>query len=294
MFAVGGPSKNENLLPFSLCEKFDNVKNAQDTSNWLKKLNIKAKFSQSISLADVFLRGFFPEISTRVKVDRKLWCSSYITTYIERDIRNLVDIGDLNQFERFLISCAVRTGQILNISEIARDIGVSVPTAKRWLSLLETGGQIYLLYPYYKNIGKRIIKSPKIYFTDTALCSYLLGFDNIQTLLKGPSFGNLFETMIICDFWKRFLHFGQRPSMYYLRSRDGLEIDLVIELEDKLHLFEIKSSMTITPQHIIALKRITNTLGTKVKTKAVISCSEENFAIKEDIVNYSWKNVLPY
>lgn len=280
------------LLPFSLSERVDNAKNAQDVSTWIKKLNMDNKYSGQISLSEILLRGFFPEIATHRKVDRKLWCSSYITTYLERDIRNLANIGDLSQFERFLIACAVRTGQILNISEIARDIGISVPTAKRWLSLLETGHQIYLLYPYYRNIGKRIIKSPKLYFSDTGLCSYLLGFDNAETLVKSPSFGNLFETMIVCDFLKRFLHFGEKPSMYYLRSRDGLEVDLVIERGENLHLFEIKNSMTITPKHAISLKKMMDDLGSRIKTAAIISCSENNFAVKENIVNYSWKNVL--
>ncbi|PKP54778.1 GTP-binding protein, partial [Candidatus Atribacteria bacterium HGW-Atribacteria-1] len=221
------------LLPFSLSERVDNARNAQDISIWIKRLNLSNKFDRKIS-----------EIATHQKVDRKLWCSSYITTYLERDIRNLSNIGDLSQFERFLIACAVRTGQILNISEVARDIGISVPTAKRWLSLLQTAHQLYLLYPYYRNIGKRIVKSPKIYFGDTALCSYLLGLNDTETLLKSPHFGNLFETMIINDFLKKFLHFGERASMYYLRSRDGLEVDLVIEIGGFLHLFEIKSSMT--------------------------------------------------
>jgi len=280
------------LLPFSLSERVDNAKNAQDVSTWIKKLNMDNKYKGRISLSEILSRGFFPEIATHRKVDRKLWCSSYITTYLERDIRNLANIGDLSQFERFLIACAVRTGQILNISEIARDIGISVPTAKRWLSLLETGHQIYLLYPYYRNIGKRLIKSPKLYFSDTALCSYLLGFNNAETLVKGPSFGNLFETMVVCDFLKRFLHFGEKVSMYYLRSRDGLEVDLVIEQGEDLHLFEIKSSMTITPQHAISLKKMIGDLGSRIKTAAIISCSDDNFVVKENIVNYGWKNVL--
>jgi len=280
------------LLPFSLSERIDNAKNAQNISMLLKNLNINTHCDKKSSLKEVLLRGFYPEISVNRKVNRNLWCSSYITTYLERDIRNLSNIGDLNQFERFLISCAVRTGQILNISEVARDIGISVPTAKRWLSLLETGHQIYLLYPYYRNIGKRIVKSPKIYFIDTALCSYLLGYNDEKTLFYGPNFGNIFETMVISDFLKRFYHFGEKPSMYYLHSRDGLEIDLVIEQRGELHLFEIKSSMTITPKHASSLQRIINDLGAKVKTSAIISCSEENFVISGNILNYSWKNIL--
>lgn len=276
------------LLPFSVSERIDNAKNAQDISTWIEKLDINKKCSKRVSLNEILSRGFFPEIATQKKVDKGLWSSSYITTYLERDIRNLANIGNLSQFERFLIACTIRTGQILNISEIAHDIGISVPTAKRWLSLLETEHQIYLLY----NIGKRIVKSPKLYFVDTALCSYLLGFNNTEILLRSPSFGSLFETMIICDFLKRFLHFGEKTSMYYLRSRDGLEVDLVIEIRGKLHLFEIKSSMTIIPKHTVSLKKLVDALGSRVKAAAIISCLEDNFAVKGNIINYSWKNVL--
>lgn len=142
------------------------------------------------------------------------------------------------------------------------------------------------------NIGKRIVKSPKLYFNDPALCSYLLGLNDAKSLMNGPCFGNLFETMVVCDFLKRFLHFGQRPSMYYLRSRDGLEINLVIELSGKIHLFEIKSTMTITPKHATSLMRMTDTLASNIKTAAIISCSKDNFVVKGNIVNYGWKNVL--
>jgi len=290
--SLAGRAAILSLLPFSISERFDNALDARDISAWLKKINLSSKRSKEASLGELLLRGFYPEIASNRMVDRQLWCSSYITTYLERDIRNLANIGDLSHFERFLIVCATRTGQILNLSDIARDIGISVPTAKRWLSLLEAGYQIYLLYPYYKNIGKRIVKSPKLYFNDPALCSYLLGLNDARALMNGPSFGSLFETMVVCDFLKRFLNSGERPSMYYFRSRDGLEIDLIIERERKLHLFEIKSSMTIQPKHIMPLKRMTAELGATVKTAAVISCTEDNFLVQSGIANYGWKNVL--
>jgi len=281
-----------SLLPFSISELSNNAKNAKDYTNWLSNKKNNSIVNNNLPFSELILRGFYPEISANKKVDRKLWCSSYITTYLERDIRSLTSIGDLSQFERFLIACAVRTGQILNLSDLARDIGISVPTAKRWLSLLETGHQIYLLYPYYKNIGKRIIKSPKIYFCDTAICSYLLGIHNRESLLGSPYLGNLFETMIVIDFLKRFLHFGDKPNMYYLRTRDGLEIDLVIEVAGYLYLYEIKSTMTILPKHAVSLKRMVNEFGTKVKEACIISRSNENFMVLKPIFNYSWKNIL--
>ncbi len=290
--SLAGRIATLSLLPFSISELVDNARGTKDFINWSKNKKINKQANNKISLSDSILRGFYPEIATNKKVDRKLWCSSYITTYLERDIRSLTNIGDLSQFERFLIACAIRTGQILNISEIARDIGISVPTAKRWLSLLETGQQIYLLYPYYKNIGKRIVKSPKIYFCDTAICSYLLGIHDSETLLGSPYLGNLFETMIVIDFLKRFLHFGDKPAMYYFRTRDGLEVDLVIEIAGYLYLYEIKSSMTILPKHAVSLKRMINDFGSIIKEAAIISGTEDDFLVLDSIFNYSWKNIL--
>ena len=280
------------LLPFSLSERIDNAGRSRDISSWFKSLNINCISRKKVSLSEVMMRGFFPEVATKKKINRKLWCGSYITTYLERDIRNMANIGDLSQFERFLVACASRNGMILNISEIARGIGVSVVTAKRWISLLEAGHQVYLLYPYYKNIGKRIVKSPKIYFVDPALCSYLLGFESGDILLRSSIFGNMFESLVVCDFLKRFLHYGEKPSMYYLRSRDGLEVDLVVERGGKLYLFEIKSASTITSYHISSLRRIIKDLGSKVRSAGVISCSPDNFVVKDGIVNYSWKHIL--
>lgn len=290
--SLAGRAAILSLLPFSISERINNTQKAKDILRWLNELNLNYKCKKELSLPEVLLRGFYPEVALNKKIDRQLWLGSYINTYIERDIRNLTNIGDLNQFERFLRLCATRTGQILNISDMARDIGISISTAKRWLSLLETGYQIYLLYPYYRNIGKRIVKSPKIYFNDPALCCYLLGLNDINTLLGSPNFGNIFETMIVNDFLKKFLNFGQKPSLYYLRSRDELEIDLVIEVAGKLHLFEIKSTMTIVPKHATSLKRIIRELGSQIKSGAIISCAEENFVVENNIINYNWKNIL--
>jgi len=290
--SLAGRAAVLSLLPFSFAERIGKGETGREIADWLKGLNPDQKCENKVSLSEVILRGNYPEIATKRSVDRRLWCGSYISTYLERDVRNLAQIGDLSQFERFLKLCATRTGQILNISELAKEIGMSVPTIKRWLSILETGYQIYLLYPYYKNIGKRLVKSPKLYFNDTALASYLLGLHDRETLLGSPNFGNLLETMIITDFLKRFLHFGQMPSMYYLRTQDGLEIDLVVESGQYLNLFEIKSAMTIFPKHASSLLRIASELKSSVKTSAIISISPDNFMVKNGIYNYNWKNIL--
>lgn len=290
--SLAGRAAILSLLPFSIAECIDNADIALEPSKWLKWKKEEAGSISRISLADCLLRGFYPEIASHKKVDRQLWCGSYITTYLERDVRNLAAIGDISQYERFLIACAVRTGQILNLSEIARDIGVSVPTARRWLSMLETGYQVYLLYPYYRNIGKRTVKSPKLFFNDVALCSYMLGLNEPKTLVASPHFGQLFETMVVCDFLKRHLNAGMKPSMYYLRSRDGLEVDLVMEDAGRLHLFEIKAGKTITSKHASSLKRLADELGQDVSSAGIISCSQKNYAVAGKIFNYGWKNIL--
>ena len=290
--SLAGRAAVLSLLPFSFSERIDQGDNAKEMSEWLKGLNLDQKCNRKVSLTELILRGNYPEIASKRSVDRQLWCGSYISTYLERDVRNLAQVGDLGQFERFLKLCAIRTGQILNLSELAKEVGMSVPTMKRWLSILETGHQVYLLHPYYKNLGKRLVKSPKLYFSDTGLASYLLGLNDGDTLINSPNFGNLFETMIVTDFLKRFLHFGQMPSMYYLRTRDGLEVDLVLELGQKLHLFEIKSTMTVLPKHASSLSRIASELNSAIGTSAVVSASSDNFHLTGGICNYSWKNIL--
>jgi hypothetical protein len=215
--SLAGRAAVLTLLPLSYAERLGNGSMVRDVKSWSADKKSGAHTQEFPPLEDILLRGAYPEPALNSKVDRRLWCSSYVSTYLERDVRNLSQVGDLGQFERFLRLCAARTGGILNLSEMARDIGVSVPTARRWLSILETGWQVYLLYPYYQNFGKRLIKAPKLYFTDTALASYLLAIDDGPSLINGPLFGNLFETLIVFDFLKRFLHSGQMPAMYYLK-----------------------------------------------------------------------------
>ena len=127
---------------------------------------------------------------------------------------------------------------------------------------------------------------------DPVLCSYLLGLRDKEILRNAPCFGNLFETMVVCDFLKRFLHFGLRPSMYYVRSRDGLEVDLVIDLASRLHLFEIRGAATITDRHAVSLKKLVDELPSQVQSAGIISCTAESFRVTGEIMNYAWSNVL--
>ena len=289
--SLAGRAAILTLMPLTEIEKIGNGQKSLSPSQMFS-FNKSIIKQPAADLLTSLLLGSYPEIVVNKKVDRQIWCGSYINTFLERDIRNLKQVGDLGEFERFLRACAVRTGQLLDLSGMAGELGISVSTARRWLSLLQTGYQIYLLYPYYKNIGKRLIKRPKLYFTDTALASYLLGLHNEQTLYNSPHFPALFETFIVLDFLKRFYNFGNLPSLYYLRTRDRLEVDLILELEGLLYLLEIKSSSTIKPKHASSLNRAVNDLGKLVKKACLISNSPTSFPVSSKIYNYSWKDLL--
>jgi predicted AAA+ superfamily ATPase len=194
------------------------------------------------------LRGFYPEPATDPERDIRLWQASYIQTYLERDVRNLRNLGNLTQFQVFLRALATRSAQILNMSELARDVGVAVNTVKDWVSILEASFQIFLLHPYYSNIGKRLIKSPKVYFVDTGLLSYLVGLRDVEHAVAGPMSGALFENLIVSDLFKTYLHRGEEPALYFWRTVAGAEVDIVVETQSGLIPLEIKKSETPRPE----------------------------------------------
>jgi predicted AAA+ superfamily ATPase len=194
------------------------------------------------------LRGFYPELAANPERDARLWQSSYVQTYLERDVRNLRNLGDLTQFQVFLRALAARSAQILNLSELARDVGVAVNTVKDWISILEASFQIFILRPYYANIGKRLIKSPKVYFVDTGLLCYLVGLRDVEHAAAGPMGGAIFENLVISDLFKIYLHRGEEPALYYWRTSAGSEVDVVIETQSGLIPIEIKLSSTPRPE----------------------------------------------
>lgn len=281
-----------SLLPLSVSEIANQGLTNLAPDKWISTFNRFDQKILSLVLSDLLLRGGYPEPASKPEVDRNFWCGSYIATYLERDVRNLKQVGDLNQFQTFLRICATRTGQILDLTGLARDVGISHTTAKRWLSLLEASHQVYLLYPYYKNIGKRLVKRPKLYFVDTGLATYLMGIHNPEVLLASPYLGSLFETFVIVDTLKRFYNHGLSPSLYYLRTPDKLEVDLVIELEGKLHLVEIKSVQTIFSKYSSSLLRLKKELDEEVKTLALVSNTSHSSPQPHAVINRSWKDTL--
>jgi len=271
------------LLPFSIEESQRKGGKWSDLDEILKRFFESKKTVQKgnpVPLADWLLRGTYPEIRINSEVDRQLWLSGYIQTYLERDVRQIMNIGDLNSFNRFLRLCAARTGQILNMSELGRDVGVSVPTVKKWLSILEASFQIFLLPPHFNNFGKRMIKSPKLYFLDTGIATFLLGLHSPEPLLQGPMKGPLFETMVVAEWVKTFYNRGERPELYYWRSKAGIEVDLIIDRNGRLYPIEIKATSTVMPGHVENLSKWKDLAGDKATKGVVIADVPDSFEIK--------------
>lgn len=222
-----------NLLPFDIRER----RRVPDLAEALE--------TTEEAFVHACLRGAFPELCTHSEPDSRLWYASYLQTYLERDIRTLYDIGSLREFQQFLQLLAARCSQPLHMSALASEVGVAVTTIKRWVSVLEAGGIVYLLPPYYRNFGKRITKAPKVYFLDIGLVCYLTGVSTREILINGPLAGALFESFCVQETVKLLTHAGTPPRLYYLRTHNGLEVDLLIEGPGLcLHPVEIKLSKT--------------------------------------------------
>lgn len=223
-------------------------------------------------------------------IDIKTWYQAYLRTYLERDVRDLLNIKDLSQFQNFIKLCAGRHGQILNTSELARDAGVSHTTINSWLSILESSYIIFLLKPYYKNFSKRVIKSPKLYFYDSAIVSQLLGIDSAEHLSLHSSRGAIFEGYIISSFIKHSKNKGEIPAIYYWRDTNGNEIDCLIEKGEKLFAFEIKSTQTLRQDIFRSLQKWAEITNNPVKQNKLIYTGHKSQQWK-NINAVSWKNI---
>lgn len=246
---------------------------------------------KKFSVFEEIFHGFYPRVFDQ-NIDPVDFYPSYIQTYIERDVRTLRSIGNLNSFTRFISLCAGRIGQILNISSLANDAGISVNTAKSWLSLLEASFIIFLLQPYYKNFNKRVIKSPKIYFYDTGLASSLLRITNAEMISTHYLYGNLFENLVISEIMKYKYHHGNNPNIYFWRDSNGVEIDCIIEKGNgDVLAIEIKGGQTFSNDY---LKNINNLEKLKITTDNYIiytgdlsgEVSEAELVAWKDFVNF--------
>ena len=211
------------------------------------------------SLCEFLYHGAYPRPYNE-HLPTRIWYDSYIKTYMERDVRNIVNVRDLSQFQLFLKYCAGQHGQEFNASLIATSLCMSQTNVMHWLSILEASYIIFRLQPYYKNYRKRLSKRSKLYFYDTAIVSHLLGIESPEHLAIHPSRGAIFEGFVIAEIIKTYYALGRRPSLYYWREHSGLEIDLLIEKTDRIITLEAKSGMTITNEQFSGLQKIRNTI----------------------------------
>ena len=233
-----------HLLPFSLAEIQRRRPLNPETLGRGPRKNL---LPPEISLEETLFTGFYPRIHDK-KIPPAEWLSSYYQTYLERDVRTLTNVGDLETFGRFVRLCAGRSGQVLNLSGLASDCGVSHTTAKRWISVLETSFIVALLRPYFKNFGKRLVKRPKLYFLDPGLLCFLLQVRSPSDLLHRAERGAVFETLVVSEFFKNFLHRGEKPPLYFWRDAGGREVDLLLDMGSRQAAVEIKSGRTVTSE----------------------------------------------
>lgn len=257
------------LLPFSLSE-------------------LPAAVQSSLSLDTLIIKGFYPPLHVR-EISPGDWFSSYIATYIERDIRQLLRVQDLSLFQRFVRLCAGRNGQLLNLNTLAGETGISHKTASSWLSVLESSYIVHLLPPYYRNFGKRLVKTPKLYFFDQGLACWLLGIRSSELLALHPMRGAIFESFIISEFLKSRYNQGLPADLYFWRDNNGLETDIVFESGTKLQPVEIKSGQTITSDSIRAGQKAARFAGEEALQPWLIYGGDDSYE-RNGVTVMSWRD----
>ena len=230
---------------------------------------LSTRESRKVSL----LLGGFPEALARPGAAR-LWFSSYVQTYLERDVRAVTAVKDLATFRRFLALVASRHGQMLNKTELAAPLGVSVPTIAQWLGVLETTAQVLIVPPFYENLGKRLVKSPRVFLADSGLACHLLGIETAGELAKSPFLGALFEGFIAAEIVKAQVNRGQRPEIYFFRDEQGLEVDFLVPgAGGSISLVECKASRTVTPAMAAPMQRLAEALRKKRRSGTRVEMS---------------------
>ncbi len=261
-----------DLQGLSQCEKF----NKPFRLPFLPANNLESVADLDLkSVYDIILKGSYPALYAQEDIDRRLFYSSYLRTYLERDVRDLLKISDEQKFVTFLRVAAARTGQLLNYADIARDVDVSQNTIKSWISILQTSGLIHLLQPYYTNITSRAIKTPKLYFLDTGLCCYLTGWNSSETLEASLMSGAIFETYVVSEIIKSYWHNGKQAQIYFYRDKEKKEIDVLIEENGILYPIEIKKSANPTIKDIKNFS-ILNSIS-KTKGQGAVICFSNNY-----------------
>jgi predicted AAA+ superfamily ATPase len=259
------------LLPFTLHECYDSKKQKKPAT-----------------LIQMLFSGLYPPVHDK-KLSPHIWYANYMQSYIERDVRQMVNVRDLSSFQRFVRLCAGRTGQLLNLSDLASDCGITHNTAKAWISILEASYIVFLLQPHHANFNKRIIKTPKLYFYDSGLAAWLLSIQNPGQLSTHALRGSLFESFIVSEFIKACFNQGLTGNLYFWRDRSGNEIDLLVEKGEKLRPIEIKFGQTINQDYFKGLHKWISLAGTAAVNPTLIYGGKQ-IAGQSGINIYPWND----
>ena len=255
----------------------------------LSSSELKAANQLPNSLSQMLIQGGYPALYDR-KITPQDWFSNYVATYVERDVRQLISVRNLGQFQTFLKMCASRTGQLINLTSLGADCGISAVTAKQWLSVLETSYIVTLLRPHHSNFGKRLVKTPKIYFLDSGLAAWLMGIRSAETLETHAARGALFESWVVSELYKKRLNTGLPIDLYFWRDNTGNEVDLIVENEKGLQPIEIKSGSTYASDWSQGLKKWQALAKNKSLEPAILYGGESNFE-REGLKVWGWRDV---
>lgn len=244
------------------------------------------ELSKGKSLDELLFNGFYPAIYAGKNIPKFLY-PSYVKTYLEKDVRDLLQVKDVMQFQTFIRLCAARIGSLFNASELSNEVGVSSNTITSWLSVLQASYIIMILPPYFENTRKRFTKTPKLYFIDTGLAAYLLGIESVEQLARDKMRGNLFENFVVMEALKHRYNEGKESNLYFYRDSNQNEVDLILKNRESLCGIEIKSSMTYNSQFEKGLRQIDSGVKEKVEPKAIIYAGDfENSVADIKLLNY--------
>ena len=281
--SLAGRTAVLHLLPFSLAELLERAPFP------VEKLGLelpRPKRKRGEGMLATLFRGFYPRIHDR-DLEPEVWLADYVRTYVERDVREIINVTDLEAFGRFLRLCAGRNSQLLNLSSLANDCGVTHTTAGRWLSILEASFLVRLLRPHHRNFGKRLIKAPKLYFLDTGLLCYLLRIRSPEELAFHASRGAIFESFVVSELTKGFIHRGMEPDLYFWRDAAGHEVDLVIDRGSELVPLEVKAGETVTGDFFRGLTFFRDLAGNPTGPAGLVYGGGRTFT-QHGVKVYSW------
>ena len=259
-------------------------------------LSISELYSANIKLDrdSQLISGFMPFLYAESGHSPFEYYKNYVNTYLERDIVQIAAVHDLIRFEKFMRLLAGRVGQLVNNSALATEVGVSSTTIGSWLSILEASHVIYTLKPWFKNRNSQVVKTPKVYFCDTGLVSYLLGIETPEQMIRDPLLGNIFENFVVIEALKTRLNLGLEPNLYFFRNSNGLEIDLILQEQNKLKLFEIKSGKSLNDEFCRNMKNFSAKYNEEIasdSTKGTVIYSGETYESYKDFGFYNFSNI---